>query len=126
MKNLKSILLVLAFGLMSNGVFAQSKTIKVDKKSINSTPQTKASTKVTNSEVQKKQVKTTQPVKTVPTQTAPAQTYKPTPTNSKNNKSNQTQPKRTAPAQSKPLKSKGNNGTIPASSMSKGKGESKK
>ena len=112
MKNLKTILLILAFGLISNGVFAQSKTIKADKKSINSTPEMKATPTSYEKQVEKpKQSSNTQP----------SQTYSPNASGTSQSQSTPSQPVQTTPTQ--PIKSSGNNNSIPVSSYP---GKSKK
>ena len=117
MKNLKTIILILAFGLMSNVVFAQSKAIKVDKKTLTTAPQSKSETSVSEWKVQSEPVKAPKPASTVP-----AATYTPSSSSSNNNV-----PKSTTPTQAQPIQSSGSNNSIPANSYpSKSSKESKK
>jgi len=112
MKILKTILLILAFSLIGNGAFAQSKPIKINKKNIKTSSQSQQFTPVSSSEVKKEQPKTTKPAYTQPKQTAPKAS-----SNSSNSQTKQ-QPKKAAPA--KPIKASGNQSSIPANSVKKG------
>ena len=120
MKNLKTILFALAFGLIGNTAFAQSTTVKVDKKSIQSTPKAKSATPSSNNQVKKTEVKYTSKPKA-----QPASNYTPPPTNS-NQQENKTQSKNTTNDKFRTVEGHSGNGTIPSSSLSKGKSESKK